>query len=352
MKRESLVVGAVALLLANVVPAANVRYWVCVDQHGVKEARDHACDPDQQTLSAPAGYESHFLSPQSPRNELSNPKPATAQVYPIRSQSHRPPINLFAPIEHIAVVGFLWIIGLLAFITIVKIMFAGGGWRRVGRLLRGIQSGDDNDHRDWSPPGASDRDRVAPGVGLPPNHWDLSLIRALEWKRFEELCEGLWRARGYVARQTGPGPDGGIDVLVEDPDAPDRLLAVIQCKSWRNQQVGVESVRALWGARDHFSASRAAFYSVSGFTKDAMDFSQGKALELVSGEQLLTQIQSLSDDAQALMLADITRGDYITPSCPSCNLRMVQKTDKGGKADYWSCPRFPFCRSERIWISK
>ncbi|MGH8539140.1 MAG: restriction endonuclease [Stenotrophobium sp.] len=183
-----------------------------------------------------------------------------------------------------------------------------------------------------------------------PTEWTLPLIRELEWKRFEELCEGFWKAKGYLANLTGPGADGGVDVVIQDRADPSKIFAIIQCKHWSSKQVGVETVRALWGAKDHFKAKLAIFYGMSGFTDDAVRFAAEKHLKLVNGEELLTQIKTLESNQQAYLLEQVTRGDYTTPTCPNCDIKMVRREGKGGKVDFWGCRNFRRCGARPITI--
>lgn len=192
---------------------------------------------------------------------------------------------------------------------------------------------------------------IPPAGALPPEkstEWDMDLLRALEWKRFEELCERFWLLKGYPARLTTAGADGGVDVLIADQRDSSRIFAVAQCKSWTSKPVGVEPVRALWGSKDHFKATLALFYGLSGFTGDAKAFAEGKHLKLISDEELLHQIRSLPDADRVALLDHVVRGDFTTPTCPACDIKMVRRQGKSGKADFWGCERFRSCGAKPI----
>lgn len=173
--------------------------------------------------------------------------------------------------------------------------------------------------------------------------WSMEFVRALEWKRFEELCECYWVAKGYPAKLTGPGSDGGVDVVISDRADATKVFAVIQCKAWSSKQVGVDSVRALWDAKDHFKAQLALFYSLSGFTDDAVRFASEKHFKLVSGEELLKQVLALPAEAQQTLLAHVGRDDFRTPTCPMCDVKMVRRKGKEGKPDFYGCPNVRAC---------
>jgi restriction system protein len=200
-------------------------------------------------------------------------------------------------------------------------------------------------HEPPSPPttdGTTDGTEVDAAVHA--QAWSLALIRALEWKRFEELCEGFWKAKGYPAELTAPGADGGVDVLIRDRRDTTRIFAVIQCKSWQSKPVGVETVRALWGAKYHFGAQLAIFYGLSGFTPDAQRFADEKHLSLIHGGKLLVQILSLPYEDQQALLQHVTRDDYTTPTCPSCDVKMRRRNGNGRFTDFFGCSNYPRCK--------
>ncbi len=252
-----------------------------------------------------------------------------------------------------------WVIAMLALLTVGKIWLRG----RLGKKRRGAAKRTPGTVIDALP--RTRNARSAPGAdwmsGPPPRpdptpvpvarptEWTAAVLQSLEWKRLEELCEGFWKAKGHPARSTGPGSDGGVDVIIADHRNPDRVFAVAQCKAW-SKPVGVEPVRALWGAKDHFGAQLAIFYSVSGFSTEASNFAAGKHLKLVSGDELLRQLQTLADAERAALLQHVTRGDYVTPSCPKCEIKMIRKAGRAGRSDFWSCPNFGACRTRPIAV--
>jgi hypothetical protein len=205
------------------------------------------------------------------------------------------------------------------------------------------------------PPSTSETGNPEPQVHRPapyPEAWSMDLLRTMDWRLLETLVCRYWQIKGYNAATTGPGADGGVDVILRDRQDPERAFAVAQCKSWTTGSVGVEPVRALWGARDHFKAQLALFYTVYGFTEAASEFAKSKHLKLIDGHSLLTQINALpTEDAKAL-LREITEGDYTTPSCPKCESKMVFKRGTEGKHDFWGCPRFPVCRSSTMRLRR
>ena len=93
--------------------------------------------------------------------------------------------------------------------------------------------------------------------------------------------------------------------------------------------------------------SNGVFFGLSGFTDEARRFAANKEIDLVSAEQLLDLIALLPTDKQASLLEHATRGDFSTPSCPSCGIKLVVRTaGKGTRAgkQFWSCSNYPRCK--------
>jgi len=182
-----------------------------------------------------------------------------------------------------------------------------------------------------------------------PKVWSKELIKTLEWKRFEELCSAYFNAKGYDAKVTQQGADGGIDIqLFKASYSATKVFGIVQCKAWNSYRVGVKPIRELYGVMAAESAPLAIFITSGLYTKEAEEFSKGKHLKLITGDLLLELIQALPEEKQRDLLRKITIGDYVTPSCPSCGIKMAQRTSKKGKNignQFWGCINFPKCRN-------
>lgn len=308
---------AATILLAAAAEAAPQTYWVCVDDKGHKTAQDHPCPESNPTQRPGAAPEQ---------------RSATSATPDVRS---RPRAAMdYSAISKAAWTGTGWVLLALLAAFSLKVLL------RLGRKPRAARKAT----RDVIPYTAEPQ--IAPGLApnSSPNGWTLGLIRELEWLRFEELCCEVWKARGYKAEMTSLGEDGGVDVVIRDEDGS--ASVVIQCKSWTQQPVGVERVRALWGAKDDFKAARAVLYGLSGFSDSARRFAQDKALDLLAGQDLLDQVRALPLPMQQTILDFVTRGDYVTPSCPTCGKKMVRRAIENG--EMWGCPSYPRCRSRML----
>ena len=168
----------------------------------------------------------------------------------------------------------------------------------------------------------------------------LDLLREIEWHRFEQVCAAYWREAGMVATLTPFGADGGVDVELRQAgeDTPE---ALVQCKAWNATQVGVKLVRELLGVVTDRKVERGIFMTTGTFTTDAIEFARGNRLDLIDGSDLVGRIHALPVDAQARLLTLATDGDYTTPTCPACGIKMVLREGKEGSRAFWGCRNYP-----------
>lgn len=178
-----------------------------------------------------------------------------------------------------------------------------------------------------------------PQTPVPPGEWSLELLRQIEWKRFEELVAAYLREAGYRVETIRCGADGGVDAKVYKGDD---LIAIAQCKAWNSRPVGVKPVRELLGVMAHQKVPAGLFFATGDFTSEAVAFGQDAPLTLVSGEELMKNIGALSVGIQERLLAVATVGEYRTPTCPSCGIKMVDR--EGGGKHFWGCRNYPRCR--------
>ncbi len=174
-----------------------------------------------------------------------------------------------------------------------------------------------------------------------PTEWSIELLRKLEWNRFEKLCAEYFKLLGKRVETVTHGADGGIDARIYANNS-NVLECAIQCKAW-SRVVGVQSVRELLGVMVHESAGKGIFMTTSTFSDDAKKFAADHSdkLFLIEGQKFISMIQKLPEEKGAKLLAFATEGDYTTPTCASCGVKMVWRT----KGNFWGCKNFPKCKT-------
>ncbi|WP_130617445.1 restriction endonuclease [Dyella amyloliquefaciens] len=115
-------------------------------------------------------------------------------------------------------------------------------------------------------------------------------LRSMDWRSFERLVGEAFRRQGYVVKETGQGgADGGVDLELHK----EGQITLVQCKQWRSQSVGVQTVREMFGILVDRGAIAVKIVALGGYTLDAAAFARGKRIELVDGSALLATVRSI-----------------------------------------------------------
>ena len=92
----------------------------------------------------------------------------------------------------------------------------------------------------------------------------------------------------------------------------------------------------------HEKVAEGIFCATGDFTEEAIRLAGENRIELVAGKRFLQMIDALSTDTQQGLLQFATQGDYQTPSCPSCGIKLVLRS--GARGDFWGCSKYPRCQ--------
>ncbi|GEN89774.1 restriction endonuclease [Oceanobacillus sojae] len=123
---------------------------------------------------------------------------------------------------------------------------------------------------------------------------DTGNLAAMDWQDFEQLIRELFEKEfnqsGGEVKITRASRDGGVDAVAFDPDPIRGGKIVIQAKRYTNV-VGVSAVRDLYGTVMNEGATKGILVSTADYGPDAYEFSKGKPLTLLNGNNLLHLLQ-------------------------------------------------------------
>jgi len=156
---------------------------------------------------------------------------------------------------------------------------------------------------------------------VPASQWTEELLRRLEWRRFEELCAAYFDAAGY-----------------------ERTGTVVHCLPWDAYRVGIKPVRELRGAMTTRELGKGLLMTSGKFTKEARDFAAKEQIRLIDGPELLGGIAALSPETSQALLQLATQGDYSTPTCPACGVKMTPRKSTSAGRPFWGCRNYPRCK--------
>ncbi len=111
---------------------------------------------------------------------------------------------------------------------------------------------------------------------------DLQSLNGLE---FEQVCEQLVKKMGFETEVTKASGDGGIDIVATNNSPLLSGKYIIQCKRYSGS-VGEPIIRDLYGVVTSERANKGILMTSGTFTRQAIDFAEGKPIELIDGIEL------------------------------------------------------------------
>ncbi len=174
------------------------------------------------------------------------------------------------------------------------------------------------------------------------------LLRRMEWRRFEIVCAEYLRCLGYEILETGFGDKDAVDLEVYAAGRRE-LFSVVKCRT-DAEPVDVDGVREFVDTMKRRGVGEGMLFSVCGFTARAAKLATARRLALVSGEALCAYIEGFEPELRSAMLEVATRGDYTTPTCPSCGVKLVLRRkarSRPGQGEFWGCMNHPRCTVTR-----
>lgn len=151
--------------------------------------------------------------------------------------------------------------------------------------------------------------------------WTPELLKHLEWRRFEETCAAYFDAAGI-----------------------DTASTVVRCKAWDAYRVGIKPMRELRAAMRTAGAGKGLMVTSGRFTREAAAFAAAEGIELVDGAALLERFAALPAETALALLRLATQGDFLTPTCPGCGIKMTARKSTQGGRTFWGCANYPRCK--------
>ena len=164
--------------------------------------------------------------------------------------------------------------------------------------------------------------RRAARANVDTAQWTPALLKRLEWRRFEELCAAYFEALG---------------------SRTDAVL--VHCRPWDAYGVGIKPVHALHEAMAAAKVGEGVLVTSGKFTQEARAFAAKEKISLIDGEDLLARIGALPPEKALALLELATRGDFLTPTCPACAIKMVKRKSTARGRPYWGCRNYPGCKN-------
>jgi restriction system protein len=145
---------------------------------------------------------------------------------------------------------------------------------------------------------------VEPAPSLPAaksDAWSLELLHRIKDRQFDEFVAAYFRELTFRTEASQIGADEGTDIRLFEKGKTG-VYAIVQCKACDTQKTGVRSVRELLGVMTHDKVPRGVFVATGDYTDAALDFARRHPMILITGEMLINDILSFSEDAKVRLM--------------------------------------------------
>ncbi|MCE5230901.1 restriction endonuclease [bacterium] len=146
-----------------------------------------------------------------------------------------------------------------------------------------------------------------------------------------------------------------MDLLIRKNDS----RYIVQCKQRRAFKVGVQVVREMFGVMTADHADGVVIVTSGMFTQEALNFANGKPIDLVDGPQLLELVRNVQTKPQTQPgRRPVPTASQPAPKsprkCPRCGSELTIREARRGPntgEKFWGCSAFPSCRYTEKVIS-
>jgi restriction system protein len=184
----------------------------------------------------------------------------------------------------------------------------------------------------------------AEGVALlASGKWTLDLLKRLEWRRLEELCAAYFADAGFSVQILHERADGSAQICLFAAGATEASTHV-HCKPWDAYPIGLKALRELRGTVAAANGPKVVLVTTGRFTPESAAFAAKEAIELIDGAALLEKLTALAPEKAAALLKLVTKGDFLTPTCPRCFIKMTARRSTRLGRQFWGCRNYPRCK--------
>ena len=173
--------------------------------------------------------------------------------------------------------------------------------------------------------------------------WSRELLKHLEWRRLEELSAAYFEELGFRTGLTHGRDDGAVDISLYAAGA-DTACTLVHCKAWDAYPIGIRPLRELRGAMTSANVGEGVMVVAGRFTPEAAGFAAKQNIQLIDGAALIEKLAALLPEKTLRLLKFATRGDFLTPTCPRCSIKMTARNSTGAGRMYWGCRNYPRCK--------
>lgn len=179
-----------------------------------------------------------------------------------------------------------------------------------------------------------------PAPQPPAAEWSVQLLHSLDWHRMGQLCAAFFADR-FRPKPGKLAADGCMDIRLfrEGETLP---AVIVRCRAWGEPVIDPSALERLAAQMAQEFVEKGFFIGSQGFSAQARAFAKAHAIILIDDAMFITMLNRLPEGRGQQLLSAVMEGDYATPTCPVCNLKMQVQQDE--HASHWACSAAPQCK--------
>ena len=180
-------------------------------------------------------------------------------------------------------------------------------------------------------------------AGLDTARWTRELLKHLEWRRLEELCAAYFEELGFKADIVYERADGGAEICLYAAGAEQPSI-LAHSKTWDAYPIGIKPLVELRASMTSANVAQGVMVTSGRFTPEAAGYAAKENIALIDGAALLAKLGTLPPEKGLALLKFVTKGDFLTPTCPRCFIKMTASKSTGRGRMFWGCRNYPSCK--------
>src|SRR5436190_2508571 len=178
---------------------------------------------------------------------------------------------------------------------------------------------------------------------LSTGKWTPDLLKHLEWRRLEELCAAYFEELAFKTEIVHERADGAAEICLYAAGA-EQPSSLVHTKPWDAYPIGIKPLRELRAAMTSANVAEGGMVTAGRFTPEATGYAAKEHIDLIDGASLLARLGALPPEKGLALLKFVTKGDFLTPTCPRCFIKMTASKSCGHGRMFWGCRNYPSCK--------
>lgn len=184
-----------------------------------------------------------------------------------------------------------------------------------------------------------------------PKEWSIDLIKALDWKVFDNLCIAYWKANGFSVVDRSRGSVHGTHFLLSTLKQKSIKVGIVESRSAKSEPVVVAELEKLVKYRRDNDIPLCVLMCAGKVSNIVVSYCASNNIRLINATNLYQGLVALPHTQRNHLMRKLIRPDYMIPTCPNCKVKMVKRLHRESQRLYWGCISYPDCNFNMEYVA-